>query len=276
MESSTVIAFVVSILLQVGFPLAIALRFRRDTRASWQLFAFGAAVFAVFQLFTWLPVSVYLDTLIGLQPISDTASFAWMMALALSTSLVEEGGRWLGFRYLFPRGPFRLSWRNGVMYGLGHASLETVVLFAGLTFAYFILYVVLHQFDFELLTLSMSEEASPTLVEALQAIRQTSWEQPLVVAAERLMALPHQVAWSLLVMQSLVSRQKRWFGFAVLYHTSVAIIVPGLARLAGFTLAEGVNLLLALLSLWIIARLRAVAPELGSNARPEPMVRKGA
>ncbi|MHB1295821.1 MAG: YhfC family glutamic-type intramembrane protease [Anaerolineae bacterium] len=260
MRSSTVIAFVISILLQVGIPLAVTLRFRRSTRVSWRLFAYGAGIFAVFQLFTWLPLSTYLDYVVGAQGTSDTISFIWMMALALSTSLVEEGGRWLGFRYLFPRGPFRLSWRNGVMYGLGHASLETVLLFAGLTFAYFIAYLILHQFDFGLLTLSM-EDASPSLVGALQSILDTSWEQPLVVAAERMMALPHQVAWSLLVMQSLVSRQKRWFGLAVLYHTSIAVIVPGLVRLGGFALAEGINLLFALLSLWIIVKLRAAAPE---------------
>jgi uncharacterized membrane protein YhfC len=74
-----------------------------------------------------------------------------------------------------------------------------------------------------------------------------------MVAWERVLALPHQVAWSLLVMSSLAWRQKRWFGFAVLYHASVAVIVPGLARLFGFAAAESVNMALAVLSLWIIS-----------------------
>jgi len=79
------------------------------------------------------------------------------------------------------------------------------------------------------------------------------------VALERVLALPHQVAWALLVMESLASRQKRWFGFALLYHTSVAVIVPGLAQLAGFAVAETVNLLFAGLSVWIILKLRDIA-----------------
>jgi hypothetical protein len=69
------------------------------------------------------------------------------------------------------------------------------------------------------------------------------------------------VAWALLVMESLISRQKRWFGFALLYHTSVAVIVPGLAQLAGFAAAEGINLIFAGLSVWIILKLRELSAQ---------------
>jgi len=94
--------------------------------------------------------------------------------------------------------------------------------------------------------------------DALRGIVNTSWDQPLVVALERVLTLPHQVAWALLVMQSRLWHQKRWFGYAVLYHFTVAVMVPGLARLAGFAVAETVNAGLAALSVWIILRLRDV------------------
>ena len=58
LSTSTIIAFVVSLLLQVGFPLAVTLIYRRRTIARWLLFAYGAVVFAVFQLFTWLPLAI--------------------------------------------------------------------------------------------------------------------------------------------------------------------------------------------------------------------------
>jgi len=261
LRPSTVIAFVLSLLIQVGYPIAVTLYYRRRTQARWQLFGYGALIFAAFQLFTWLPLSVYLDAVA--EPRLDSASLAffWLLALAFMTSLIEEFGRWCGYRYLFPRGGFRLTWTNGVMYGLGHGAIETVLLIAGLTFVYFLAYLVLSQLDVNLLLQSLSSEASPALRDSLQAIVNTSWDQPLVVAIERILALPHQVAWSLLVLESHACRQKRWFGFAVLYHLSVAVIVPGLARLFGFGVAEVVNAMLALFSLWIILRLRALAPE---------------
>jgi len=255
---TTVIAFVASLLIQVGYPLAVTLVVRRRTRASWHLFAYGAAVYAVFQLFTWLPISVYLDTVVGARLASEELAFLWLVAMALTTSLLEEGGRWVGYRYLFPRRSFQLSWRNGVMYGLGHGSLETVILIAGLTFIYFLAYLLLSRLNLETLLASMSLEDSQAVGDALRGIVNTSWDQPLVVALERVLTLPHQVAWALLVMQSRLWHQKRWFGYAVLYHFTVAVMVPGLARLAGFAVAETVNAGLAALSVWIILRLRDV------------------
>ncbi len=258
MRASTVIAFVVALLVQVGYPLAVTLLVRRRTRASWHLFGYGAAVFAAFQLFTWLPVSVYLDTVVGAHLASEELAFLWLVAMALTTSLLEEGGRWVGYRYLFPRRSYRFSWRNGVMYGLGHGSLETIILIAGLTFIYFLAYLLLGRLNLETLMASMTPEDSQAVGDALRSIVNTTWDQPLVVAVERVLALPHQVAWALLVMQSRLWRQKRWFGYAVLYHFTVAVMVPGLARLAGFAVAETVNAILAAFSLWIILRLRDV------------------
>ena len=270
MRANTIVAFVASLLVQVGYPLGVTLCYRRRTHTPWQLFLYGAGVFAAFQLFTWLPLSAYLDAVVGSTLTTEGGAFVWLLALALATSLVEEFGRWLGYRHLFPRGLHRLTWRSGVMYGLGHGSLETMLLFAGLTFISFLAYLVLGRLDLNGLVRTMGPEATSSLRDALQAIVDMSWDQPLVVALERVLALPHQVAWALLVMESVVYREKRWFAFAVLYHSSVAVIVPGLARLFGFGVAEATNAILALLSLWIIVRLRAVSVEGEESAAPMP------
>lgn len=266
MNTNTILAFIASLLLQVGCPLIAVLYYRRRTHARWELFAYGAIVFAAFQLFTWLPLSVYLNVVVGDNLTSDFWSFMWLLALALGTALAEEGGRWLGYRYLFPRGSFGLTWRNGVMYGLGQAFLETALFIAGLTFMIFMAYIFLGQLTPQLVAQSSSPEASTAVQEILETIRNTAWHQPLTIALERILSLPHQVAWALLVMQSLVFSERRWFLFAVLYHASIGIIVPGLARLSGLFVAEAVNILLALASLWIIIRLRALSEGSGSES----------
>ena len=256
MSTATIVAFLLSLVFQVGYPLFVTLLYRRRTGARWQAFAYGGLVFAVFQLFTWLPLSAYLDVVLGNRLSSPFWAFVWLLAMALMTALFEEGGRWLGFRYLFPRAKLRLGWRQGVMYGLGHGFLETVLFIAGLTFVYLLAYVALTKLGLAEAMPSLSENAPSSVRQAISDIVDTAWTQPMIVAVERMLALPHQVAWTLLVMQSHISRQKRWFGFAVLYHLSIAVIVPGLARLFGFFTAEGVNVLFALLSLWIVVKLR--------------------
>ncbi len=256
MRTGTTIAFIVSLLIQVSYPLAVTLLFRRAQRPPWAVFIYGALVYALFQLFTWLPLSVYLDATLGARMTSQGAAFFWLLALAGIGALLEEGGRWLGYRFLFRRDKIKLTWRNGVMYGLGHGAVETLLLFAGLTFVTMLAYILLGQFDLDGLVTSLGAEGSPALIKALRSILDMTWDQPLVVAMERLLALPHQVAWSLMVMTSLFYRRKRWFALALAYHTSIAVLVPSLASLAGFAVAEGVNLLFALFSLWIISRLR--------------------
>ena len=254
---TTVLAFLFSLVVQVGFPLGAALHFRRRTLVHWTPFFMGALVYALFQLFTWLPLSTYLDAAVGAGIASEARAFVWLLAMAFTGSLLEEVGRLWGYRALFSRTDEGLSWQNGVMFGLGHGAVESMLLIAGLTFVYLLAYMALNLLGPDAIIASVSSEGSPAFHEALQNIIEATWVQPAVVAFERVVGVVHQVAWALLVMQSLVSRQKRWFGLSVLYHASVAVIVPGLARLFGFSVAEAANAALAVLSLWIIISLRA-------------------
>ena len=139
----TIIAFIISLIVQVGFPLGITIYFRRHVRASWRVFFAGALVFALFQLMTWLPLSAYLDIVVGATHEGETSAFLWLLTMAALTSLIEEGGRFWGYKVLFPRIEAELNWENGVMYGLGHASVETMILIAGLTFVYLLGYLLI-------------------------------------------------------------------------------------------------------------------------------------
>jgi uncharacterized membrane protein YhfC len=257
----TLIAFAVSVISQVGCPIALTLLFRRRTGAHWQVFVYGVVVFSVFQLFSWIPLNTLVNEAYGARFAQGFPAFVWMLARAAGTSLFEEGGRWLGYRFLFPRGGHRLSWQNGIMFGLGHSAVESALLFGGATVVYALSFLLLRRLDLEALLPTTDPGASLPMRDAILGIQNTSWQDPILVAVERIVAIPHQVAWSLLVMESLIYRQKRWLAFALLYHTSVAVIVPGMVRLAGYGAAEAVNLLLAGLSLWIISRIGALSDE---------------
>lgn len=259
MHASTIAAFVVSLIIQVGVPLAAILVARAKGPIRWKPFAYGAFTYGIFQLLTWLPLSVFLDVVVGQRLTTDWLSFIWLLTLALGTAVVEEGSRWLCFRYLFPRGGLRLTWLHGLGFGLGYSAVESMFLIAGLTFVYLLAYVVLNVVGLPTMSAQVNPNLSAELLAQLRTIAATDWTQPMVVAVERVMGLPHQVAWTLLVMESLVSRQKRWFVFAVLYHLTIAVVVPGLARLGGFGIAELANLCLCATSVWICNRLYRLA-----------------
>jgi len=261
MRTTTILAYIAAILVQVSFPLALTLYFRNHSRARWKVFGYGLIVFAVSQIFTWLPINFFLDGVVGNQITSHIGAFFWLVVMALATSLWTEGARWLGYKYLFPRNKLGLTWENGVMYGLGYASMESMLLFAGITLIYFIVYLVHGLISQGMLIQSLDPSQVALFNENMVEIMNTSWARPAVVALERVLMVGHQLAWSLLVMMSHIAHRKRWFVFAVIYHLVIAVAVPGLARLYGFVVAETVNFLFAVVSVFLVIRLRSLLEE---------------
>lgn len=254
----TIISFVISLTLQVLAPVGLALWLRRRIGGSWRAFGVGAAVFALFQLCTWQPLSTYLDQAVGATLQDPSQSFVWLVAMAGIGALLEEGGRWIGYRWLFPKLDLKLDPPEALMVGLGHAALETSLLIAGLTFLHLVLFLLLQSVDVTSFLGSLGAKPPDELVSTLAYLAGTRWHQPLWMALDRALSLPHQMAWALLVAQSLLSRQKRWFGYAICYHWGVAVIVPGIATLAGLPIAEMTNVALAACSALIVIRLFAV------------------
>ena len=120
------IGLAVSALIALGAPLAIAFVFRRRTGASFNYFAIGAAVFFVSQIILRLPWQIPLTKFVQGKTAADSAlSYAFLAFSALTAGLFEETGRWLGYRFLIKK---ERSWRVGVMYGLGHGGIESILL----------------------------------------------------------------------------------------------------------------------------------------------------
>jgi len=253
----TILAFLVSLSFQILAPVGLAIGLRRRIGGSWNAFVLGAAVFAAFNLLTWQPLSTYLDQAVGSQLQDPTRSFIWLVAMAGVGALLEEGGRWLGYRWLFPRFRLRLDPPQALMAGLGHAALETSLLIAGLTFAHLTLYLLLRSVNISSFLNSLGVAPQDELISTLANLAKTRWDQPLWVALDRGFSLLHQLAWALLVAQSLLSQQKRWFVYALFYHLGVAVIVPGVVTLAGLPVAETINAILAacsaLIALWLVS-----------------------
>jgi uncharacterized membrane protein YhfC len=253
----TIVAFLISLSFQVLAPVGLAIALRRRLGGSWTAFLLGAVVFAVVNLLTWQPLSTYLDQSIGSRLQDPTSSFIWLVAMAGVGAFLEEGGRWVGFRWLFARFGLQLGPQEALMSGLGHAAVETSLLIAGLTFMHLTLYLLLRSVDITFLLESLGAAPQDELVNTLASLAATRWDQPLWIGLDRAFSLLHQLAWALLVAQSLLSRQKRWFAYALFYHFGVAVIVPGVATLGGLALAEIVNAVLgacsALIALWLIS-----------------------
>jgi len=251
------LSFAVALVIDIAFPLAVAFYLWRRLGVSWRFFLFGALIFAVFQLFTRVPAVAVLQSALGVTQWPAEAVWAWLFGLSLTAGLVEEIGRWVGYRWLFK--PAERTWDNALMYGAGHGGLESILL-VGLLGVLPSLINVLVFSQTPPDRLSVPPEAAAQI----QQLLTLSWWLPLLGGFERIAAVIFHIGMSVVVLQVFARSRMVWLWLAVALHTLVNISAVGANRVWGAVASEVIVGAFALLAIWLIFRLR---PAVRTSAR---------
>ncbi len=248
-----VAALCVSAAIALCAPLAAAFLVWRRTRVGWKYFAFGALVFFVSQIVLRLPWQIPLGMwVLGQAQGRPLVEWSWLACSALTAGLFEEVARYFGYRRLCRD---ERSYRVGLMYGLGHGGVESILL-VGLSIVGAVVTYVLY-----------THNALPTAgvpadkVAALHA--QMASLTPLAALAggvERLFALTLQVGFSMLVLQAFIRNDRRWVWIAVAGHAAVDFAAAALMKLGGIAVTEAALAVMAAGAAWLIWKLRPAAP----------------
>ena len=255
-----------AITIQVVVPLVAGWVAVRRLGVGWRFFWYGALVFFVSQMVARLPLVQVGQVLLQDALSSTVVQWIWIVVLSFSAGLFEEGGRWIGYRWLFR--PEERTWRPAVVYGLGHGGLESMVLIAGLGVLSLVGLLAMTSTDLSQLQ-PEQREAVQALVAAVAA--QPAWF-PLLGAWERLSAMTIHVGLSLIVLQAFRRASWVWLPVAILVHGTVNVVGLTVLRLvggmtpAGLVLVEVVIMLMAIAVLWGGLRLRDREDE--ANACP--------
>jgi uncharacterized membrane protein YhfC len=263
-----VAAMFAALVWDILYPLALGLLAWRRLGVSWRYFGYGALIFGLFQLVSRVPITLAIQALIAPQlQASRAALLAWIAISALTAGLFEEIGRYVGYRWLMRRET--KTWAKGVMYGLGHGGIESMLLVGGLVAITLVQVLALARTD--LSTLPLSPEQRAQVAQQLAAIAaQPSWV-PLLGAWERLWTVPLHVAFSLVVLQVFRRGSLRWLWLAILAHALVDLLAAGitpilqLSGMPALLVPEAIVTAVGLLSLWAIWALRdtpSAEPEL--------------
>ncbi|MHB0857102.1 MAG: YhfC family intramembrane metalloprotease [Anaerolineae bacterium] len=269
MQTAVIVTWVIAILIQIGFPIALAIWFKRRYDVTWRVFLFGALVFLVFQLILRVPAVQLISQALAPQLMaSQSLLVLYLVALAITAGLFETVGRWVGYRWLF-RGREDYTWRNGVAYGIGHGGFESVIL-VGLSS----LFSLVQAIQITTSSVEQLQQAYPELLPQALAAREQfmalSWSDPLWGGIERLLAMPFHIALSLIVLLVFTRKQGRWIWVALALHALVDFAAVSLSQLAQWPIwaIELVVAVAAAVSLWIILRLRGEGEGLSSAAMP--------
>jgi uncharacterized membrane protein YhfC len=248
MNLAVVATFAVVILGEILVPLGLGYWITRRFGVSWRIFLVGAAGFIGVQiLHTPLVLLIQGPLYLWLQgAVGGAAAVLAIMAvfLGLLAGIFEEVGRYLIYRYWFPRKHYALSRENGLMFGAGWGGVESIIV-ALLVLSTFASYLVLSVLPPELAGVP-DDPAALAQVQALLALT------PLDILPglfERLMTITLQIAWSILVLVAVISRRPVLLAAAILWHATVDAVVVYLGQTAGILVTELVLALFAALGI---------------------------
>lgn len=199
-------------------PVGLAALLRRRFQVAWVLFGIGTLTFTGSQIVHFPLNDLLMDA--GILPRAGLMEEGWTLVwtclvLGLTAGLCEETARAAGY-WLLKR---TRRYEDGLMLGLGHGGVESMVFGGVLTAATLSSLVPLIGTDLSALNLSTEQAAALALqLESLSG-------SPLVAAGlplfERLLAMALHVVLSVLVLKAFQRRNWLYYAGAVVYHMLV-------------------------------------------------------
>jgi uncharacterized membrane protein YhfC len=167
--------------------------------------------------------------------------------LGFSAGVFEEGARYLVYRFWLGK---ERSWREGILFGLGHGGVESVLL--GLVVLYALGQAAVYQAgDLETM---LPPDQVPLARAQLEVYWGMMWYVSLLGVVERMASLSFHIGASVIVLQSLKRENILWLGVAVVWHAALNAVAVYGAPTWGVYWVEGILLAFGVLS-WIVVYL---------------------
>ena len=250
MDPWVVAAFLITIALEIAIPLFLGFFIAKKLKVSWKLFLLGLVFFIAVQvihtplvLLTQGPLTAALRDLTS-DPMLMLAVLA--LYLGILAGLFEEIGRYLVFRHYFTRKGIRHSRENALMFGAGWGGVESIIV--GI-----LLSLTLVSYLYAAIALSSpGVVTSTTESQQFALLLQITPADVLFGLAERIMTLTLQIAFTLMVMYSVMRRTLLFLGLAVAWHAAVDAAAVYASQTIGIPATEGIIFLFFLAGIGFI------------------------
>ena len=236
MDPLVVATFAVVVILEIVIPIALGLWLVRRYGLGWKVFGLGALFFVVVQLVhTPLVLVIQGPLYLSLQeafPGGTLAIGIFALVLGLLAGLFEEIGRYIVFRYLFPRRGIDLTRENGLLFGAGWGGIECMLV-ALLVASSMLSYIILST-DPSIYNLT---PGTPEAVQ-VQALLSLTPLDILPGLAERVMTITLHLAFTIMVLTAVVAGRPAYLALAIVMHTLVDLAAVYLGMVAGIATTE--------------------------------------
>ncbi|MEO8354929.1 MAG: YhfC family glutamic-type intramembrane protease [Chloroflexota bacterium] len=239
------IAYVISFLGMMLLPIIAWVYFSRNFKLSWKLVLAGGLTFIASQVLH-IPLVTALGSFMEKNTVVVNA-----VILGLLAGIFEETARYILFKRILKNAR---TWKEAVLVGLGHGGTEALLL--GILAAVgFVTMLTYRSVD-----LSTVPSIPADQVELARQQVAAYWSTPIYMAfmgfIERIFAIVLHVSLSIMVLYAIANKKPLWFWLALLWHAFVDAVAVYAVQKAGILAVEGIVAIFALLSLWIVFRLR--------------------
>ena len=233
-----------AVLGMILIPVALAIALRRKYIVAWFLFCVGMVTFVGSQVYH-IPLNNWLSDLGVIGPIDpDDANFVrTAVILGFSAAISETLARVMGYGVLF-RYKLAENHADGVMVGLGHGGIESMLFGGVLTAASITSLLTLVGTD--LSTLDLTAEQLRAVTMQLESLESNPL-LPFVSLFERMIAMTLHVTISVMVWRAFKYRQWFFILIAILYHALfdfTAVYAP--QHISNWLLIEGLLFIMML------------------------------
>lgn len=211
MDVLSLLFIVLTAAISVGFPIVMIVYFKRNYNASLFYLVTGALVFTIFQLLVRIPLLNWLGGQFWFYTYIVQNKVLYIVILALTAGLFEEGGRYIAFKFLLID---KREWENGIIFGIGHGGVESILL-VGVNYLVFIFISLYLNFGlFENII-----KWIPDVDTLIQLFQGTSPSLYFLAGLERLFTMIIHVGLSLLVLNSVRIGKNTGLVMAIGLHT---------------------------------------------------------
>lgn len=248
-SGTSIIFMVLSGLISLLLPIGLAIYICVKKKASFLAVAIGALVFVVTQMMLRIPL---LNFFAGQDWYKSMASNTLMIALflGLTAGLFEEIGRFIGFRFPLKS---KLTWENGVAFGIGHGGIEAILLMTMTSINNVIYSIMINTGVYDSTIAPHLPEATAQMIKN-QLVNTASFTFA-VGGIERVFAIIIQIGFSLLVLYGVKKRAFKYVILAIILHAVVdSPVVILMSKGVNIWLIEGYVLLWAIASMYFIIK----------------------
>lgn len=238
-------AYVVSFTGMILLPIILWIVFTRKYSLSWKLVLAGGLTFIASQI-------LHIPLVVGLNKfLQNTSLLVTAIVLGLLAGVFEETARYILFKFILKRSR---SWNEGVLVGLGHGGIEAILI--GISAVATLVFMMSYR-SIDLSTVpSIPPEQLDLAKQQVDAFWSTQPYMALLGFFERVFAMCLHVSLSLMVLYGLAKNQAVWFWLALLWHAFVDAAAVYASKSVGVLQTEGLVAIFALISLWIIFKMR--------------------